>query len=191
MTIAYQFFRTVFTPLLKLYFNPTIENKDKIVKDGPLLLVGNHVHALDPVLVDLSTRRTVHALAKKELFDGPFGLFFRSIGAIEVDLDAKRNPEALNRALEVLKKGGVVNISPEAARNYTDEILLPFKKGAAVMSIRTGTTIIPYCIVGHYKFRSKDLKIVFGEPLNFETDDVDEANGILFETIKKLLLENR
>lgn len=187
----YQILRLIFTPLFKACFNPTIIGNEKIVSEGSLLLVGNHKHALDPLLVDVSTRRTVHALAKSELFEGPFGFFFKSIGAIPVFLEAKKNPQALNSGIEVLKDGGIINIYPEAERNYSDQLLLPFKKGAVIMSLTTNTRILPYCIVGDYKFRSKNLKIVFGDYISFDTDDVEEANRILYEAVRSLLLEHK
>ena len=188
--VIYQILRFIFTPLFKGYFHPTIIGKEKIV-DGRLLLVGNHKHALDPLLVDVCTKRTVHALAKSELFVGPFKYFFKGIGAIPVDLDAKSNPEALHKAIEYLKEDALVNVSPEAERNYTDKILLPFKTGAVRMAKQTGCRILPYCIVGDYRFNSKNLKIVFGDYLEFKDEDVDRANEILFEKVKELLLEHK
>ena len=161
-----------------------------IPKKGAVILAGNHKHALDPLLVDICTKRTVHALAKSELFKGPFGRFFKTIGAISVDLDAPGNPAAYEQARQVLADDGVVNISPEAARNYTDQLLLPFKSGAVRLARQADCAIIPYCIKGEYSFRSKDLRIVFGDPIEIKTDDVEEANGLLYQAIEKLLLEN-
>lgn len=189
--IFYKFCRFLFVPVFRLYFNPQIIGAEKISKSGPLVLAGNHKHALDPLLVDISTKRVVHALAKSELFKGPFGFFFKLIGAISVDLDAPNNPEALQKAIAYLEDGEVVNVSPEAARNYTDQILLPFKKGAVIMSKNTETDIVPYCITGDYRFRSKNLKIVFGDHIRFENETIDEANDILFNTIKDLLITNK
>ena len=186
----YQFCRIVFTPVFRLFFHPEIKGKDKIPEEGAIILAGNHKHALDPILVDICTRRTVHALAKSELFKGLFGPFFKSIGAISVDLDAPGNPEAYEKAKSTLLEGGVINISPEAARNYTDQLLLPFKNGAVRMAMETGTKIIPYCIKGDYRFRSADLRIVYGEPIEIKTDDIEEANSLLYHTIEKLLREN-
>ena len=189
--IAYSILRFIFAPFFRLYYNPAIIGSEKISKTGPLILAGNHKHALDPIIVDLCTHRVVHALAKSELFKGPFGFFFRMIGAVPVDLDARHNTDAMLKAIDYLEKGEIVNVSPEAARNYTADILLPFKKGAVVMSQRTGAKILPYCIVGDYRFRSRNLKIVFGDYVSFDNETVDEANDKLFETIKRLLLENR
>ena len=187
----YKILRFILFPIFILYFNPKIIGNNKIDKEGSLLLVGNHKHALDPILVDASSNRVIHALAKSELFEGFFGFFFKSIGAIPVYLDAPKNPEALKSGMEVLRNNGVINISPEAERNYTDKLLLPFKKGAVIMAKETNTKIIPYCIVGDYKFRSKNLKIVFGDAIHFKDETIEEANEILFNTIKDLLLENK
>ena len=186
----YQVLRFVFTPLFKGYFNPTIIGNEKII-DGRLLLVGNHKHALDPLFVDACTDRTVHALAKSELFVGPLKYFFNAIGAIPVDLEAKANPDALRAAIEFLNNEELVNVSPEAERNYTDEILLPFKTGAVRMATKTKCRILPYCIVGDYRFRSKNLKIVFGDYIEFIDEDINRNNEILFNKIKELLLEHR
>ena len=190
--IAYQSCRAVLAPLFRLVYHPVIIGAEKIPAEGPVILAGNHKHAFDPLLVDISTKRTVHALAKSELFQGAGGFFFSAIGAIPVDLEAAKNPDAYASAKEALLKGGAVNISPEAARNYTEDILLPFKSGAVRLARETGTVIIPYSITGEYRFRSKDLKIVFGDPFIVEADeDIKEANERLFHTIEKLILENR
>ena len=59
------------------------------------------------------------------------------------------------------------------------------------MSKESNTLILPYCIIGDYKFRSKNLKIIFGDYLDIRDKNIDEANQILFEEIKRLLLENK
>ncbi len=187
----YKIIQPLIRPIFKLYYNPTIVNKDYIPSEGSAVIAGNHKHALDPILVDSCTGRVVHTLAKKDLHDGPFGGFFKAIGTIPVDLHAEHNKEALNSAIDYLKEGNLINLSPEAKRNYTDEVLLPFKFGAVVMAKKTNSMIIPYSITGDYRFRSKDLKIVFGKPLDVSALSVEEANVLLFETVKQLILDNR
>ena len=189
--IIYKILRPIFTAIFKLYYNPTIINKEYIPKNGNAVIAGNHKHALDPIFVDVSTKRVVHTLAKKDLHDGKFGFFFRAVGTIPVDLNAKHNKQALTSAIRYLNKGALINVSPEAKRNYTNEILLPFKIGAVVMAQRTNCNIIPYAITGDYKFRSKSLKITFGKPLDVSKLTVEEANELLYEKIKELLLNSR
>ena len=187
----YKVLRPIFSPIFKIIYTPQIINKKYIPQTGAAVIAGNHMHALDPILVDVCTKRVVHTLAKKELHDGRFGWFFRAIGTIPVDLHAERNRQSLLSAIEYLNQGALINVSPEAKRNYTDEILLPFKPGAVVMAQRTKCQVIPYAITGEYKFRGKKLKITFGEPLDVSNLLVDDANLLLYDKVKELLLEAR
>lgn len=187
----YKIMQPIFRFIFKVYYNPTIINKEYIPLEGRAVIAGNHKHALDPILVDTCTKRVVHTLAKKDLHDGKFGWFFRAIGTIPVDTHAEHNKDALNSAIEYLNEDNLINLSPEGTRNRTKEILLPFKYGAVVMAKRTNSKIIPYSITGDYRFRSKNLKIFFGEPLDISKLSIEEANKLLYKKIKKLILENR
>lgn len=187
----YKILQPLFRLIFKIYYNPTIVNKEYIPKKGACVIAGNHKHALDPILVDVCTNRVVHTLAKKDLHDGPFGWFFKAIGTIPVDLHAEHNKKALDSAIECLNEGCLINLSPEAKRNYTKEILLPFKYGTVVMAKRTNCKIVPYSITGDYKFRSKNLKIVYGKPLDISKLSIEDANKLLYKKVKKLILDNR
>ncbi len=190
--LMYRFLRAAGGPLLKLIYRPRIIGSENIPESGSVIIAGNHKHAFDPLLIDISTKRIVRTLAKKELHDGAFGFIFKSTGTIPVDLHSSRNKEALESAIEVVKNGGAVNLSPEAKRNYTDELLLPFKYGAVCISKRTGAPIVPYSITGEYKLFSKNLKICFGKPYypDISGDELYYANKQLYEKVMELLEEN-
>lgn len=170
---------------IKIYYNPKIIDANKIPNDKSLILAGNHIHAFDPLLAQISTQRILNSLAKKELQDSLFGWFFDLVGCIPVDFKSSNNKNALDTAIKRLESGCTINIYPEASRNYTSD-LLPFKKGAVVMAKKTNTRIVPYAIIGKYKFRSKNLKIKFGNPIDITDLEINEANEILFKTIDKL-----
>ncbi|NLK70340.1 MAG: 1-acyl-sn-glycerol-3-phosphate acyltransferase [Clostridiales bacterium] len=186
----YKIIRPIFSLLFKLYYNPTILHKEYIPQKGSALVAGNHKHALDPIFVGVCTNRVLHSLAKKELHEGKMGFFFRAVGSIPVDLQAESNKEATASAIKVLSNGGLIGISPEAKRNYTKELLLPFKFGAVSMAKKSNSVIVPYAITGDYKFRSKNLKIVFGKAINVSNMNLEEANELLYKTVKILLLQS-
>ncbi|MDR0782919.1 MAG: 1-acyl-sn-glycerol-3-phosphate acyltransferase [Propionibacteriaceae bacterium] len=186
--LGYRVLRAIFTPVFKLLYRPTIVNKHYLPRQGPAVIAGNHRHLLDPILVDVCTKRVVHALAKKELHDGKFGWLFRLVSTIPVDRQAAKNPDALNRTIEYLKDGRLISISPEGRRNRTDEPLLPFKYGAVVAAIKSNSPIVPYAITGVYKFFNNQLTIVYGPPLEVASLGAEEANQLLFDTVKALLL---
>ena len=189
-SFLYRLLQPIFVFIFKICFNPTVVNKEYIPTNGSFIIAGNHKHALDPILVNFCTKRVVHTLAKKDLHDGTFGWFFKAIGTIPVDLKSSSNKSATNAAIEKLKEGNLINLSPEAKRNYTNELLLPFKYGAVSMAKKTGCTIIPYSITGDYKLFSNNLKIVFGKPLDVSKLEIEKANEKLFNLIKNLLIEN-
>ena len=186
----YKIFRSIFLPIFKFIYRPTIINKEFIPSDGSAIIAGNHKHALDPIFVDICTRRMVFTLAKKELHDGFFGFFFRAVGTIPVDLHSATNKKASSTAVDKLNEGNLINLSPEAKRNYTNELLLPFKYGAVSIAKKTNSVIIPYSITGDYKPFSKNLKIAFGKPLSITDLEFEKANETLYNSIKKLLMEN-
>lgn len=190
MYTFYKAVRFILGPAFRILYRPQIIGSGNIPVKGPAIIAGNHKHAFDPILIDISTKRVVRTLAKKDLHDGAFGFLFRSAGTIPVDLHAKRNPAALEAAVSVLECGELVNVSPEARRNYTAELLLPFKYGAAAMASRTGAEIVPYAITGEYKlFPRHRVKVVFGRPIK-AADTAEQTNRQLYEAIAQLLREN-
>ncbi len=185
-TFLYRLIRGIFKPVFTVIFRPQIIGAENIPTGGKVVIAGNHKHALDPILVDISTERIVRTLAKKELHDGCFGFIFRGVGTIPVDLHNRRNPEALSAAVKALNENCAVNVSPEAKRNYTDNLLLKFKYGAVSMAAKTGSPIVPYAITGKYGIFSRDLKIVFGKPF-YVCGDLSAANELLYNKIAHLL----
>ena len=90
--------------------------------------------------------------------------------------------------MEALEGGELVIVSPEAKRNYTDDLILPFKYGAAVMSVRTGAPIVPYAIAGDYRLFGRRLTIAFGWPLfPREGEGPEELNRRLYNSIGAIL----
>ena len=189
--LFYKIAKVILGPVYKLYYNPKIIGKEFIPKDGPIIVVGNHVHLMDQCAPILSTKRVLNYMAKKEYFDKKStAWFFKSAGCIPVDR-SKKDDNAVNSALEVLNSGGAIGLFPEGTRNRTDLFLQPFKFGAVSMARKTGAYLVPFGITGDYKFRSKNLTIRFGKPFKIGVDDdLERANEKLFKTVEKLMKES-
>lgn len=183
---GYKVFKPILSPIFKLYYNPRIENKKYLQQDGPIVVVGNHKHIMDQCLVIIATKRIIHYMAKKEYFDGKMAWFFKATGCISVNRSI-HDSNAKNKALEVLESGGAIGLFPEGTRNKTKAKLLPFKYGAVSMAKKTNATIIPFGIVGDYKFRSKNLKIKFGKPFKVGEMSLEEANAKLEKIVLELI----
>ena len=187
----YKLSKVILGFIFKLYYNPKIVGKELIPKEGPIVVAGNHVHLFDQCLTILSTKRCLHYMAKREYFDNKkVAWFFKGTGCISVDR-SKKDPNAKQKALEVLKDNGAIGIFPEGTRNRTNELLQPFKFGAVSLAEKTNAYLVPFAITGEYKFRSKDLKVTFGKPFKVGKMTLEEANDKLYNEVLKILKENK
>ena len=187
MPILYRIGRFILGPFFKWYYNPTIIGKENIPKEGAILIVGNHKHLYDQCLSIISTKRFIKYMAKREYFDNKkTRWFFKAVGCISVDRSV-HDGKAKGEAIETLKNGGAIGLFPEGTRNKTHEFLLPFKFGAVSMAKKTDAYLVPFGITGDYIFRSKNLVIKYGKPFKVTDMELEEANNLLYETVKKLM----
>ena len=191
---CYRFFKPILGLIFRIYYNPKIIGKENIPKEGAIIVAGNHKHVMDQCGVMLATKRVIHYMAKKEYFDGKFAWFFKMMGCISVNR-AIHDDEAKEKAINVLLDGKALGIFPEGTRNKTKEFLLPFKFGCVSMSKKTDAYIVPFSVVGDYKFRSKNLVYRIGKPFKVTNMELSEANKKLERQIgnlmKKSLSENK
>ena len=187
MPILYRIGRFILGPFFKWYYNPTIIGKENIPKEGAILIVGNHKHLYDQCLSIISTKRFIKYMAKREYFDNKkTRWFFKAVGCISVDRSV-HDGKAKGEAIETLKNGGAIGLFPEGTRNKTQEFLLPFKFGAVSMAKKTDAYLVPFGITCDYIFRSKNLVIKYGKPFKVTDMELEEANNLLYETVKKLM----
>ncbi len=133
---------------------------------GSLIIVGNHYSVLDVAYPLRITRRPIHFIAKQELWKKGFMKWFtKKCECIPAKRDGT-DVETIKASLRVLKDGGVINIFPEGTRNHSYEDLLPFYGGAAALSIKTRTPIVPVVKIKKTKLFRKNY-VVYGDPIEF------------------------
>lgn len=186
---GYKLLTPLMRPAFKLYYSPKIIGKEKIPKDGAIIIACNHKHVYDQCLTIMATKRVIHYMAKKEYFDGMLAPLFKFVGCIPVDR-SRRDFSSAKSALGVLKRDGAIGIFPEGTRNKTDDFMLPFKKGTVAMAKKADAYIVPCGLTGDYKFRSKNLTIRYGEPFKVGDMTLEEANAKLHDEIESLMLKN-
>lgn len=172
---------------IKLVFNPEVIGLENI-PDKPYILVGNHKSILDIPLLITYIKDDIHFMAKKELFEiKVIKNIFRRMGAFPIDR-TKFDLDALRTSLNILNGGNVLGIFPEGTRNKTENILLPFKSGAAKIARKTKSLIVPFGICGEYKFRSK-ICLNIGKSINISDLDLEDENKYLEDRVKELILK--
>lgn len=193
--LGYKIFKSILGLIFKVYYNPKIIGKENIPKEGPIIVAANHKHLMDQCGPILSTKRTIHYMAKKEYFDKRrTAWFFKMAGCIPVNREI-HDDNAKTEAMKVLHDGKALGIFPEGTRNRTKDFLLPFKFGCVSMAKKTDAYIVPIGIAGDYKFRSKNLVYRIGKPFKVGNMELPEANKKLERQIgnliKKSLSENK
>ena len=94
---------------------------ERIPKTGPVIIAGNHLAHVDPILMIVGSRRTVRFLSKKEHYDQAFTRFvMNTTGQIETDRETG-GKDALIQATEVLRTGQAMGIFPEGTRSRRTE----------------------------------------------------------------------
>ena len=186
--IMYKIIKFIGTPLFRLIYLPRSYGKNNISKDGSVILAGNHTSVLDALIMVSTPKRTVHMMAKKELFESKFtNFFFRSMGCIPVNRSI-HDKNAKNEAIEVLKNNEVLGIFPEGTVNKTNEIVLPFKYGAVSFAKKTNAYIVPFAITGKYKIFRRSIKITYGKPYKVK-QELEVENNRLMNTVKRMIKE--
>ena len=183
---GYKLVKPLLGLLFKFYYHPKFIGKENIPKDGPIIVVGNHVHLMDQCGPIVSTKRILHYMAKKEYFDGKSRWFFKMTGCISVNRSI-HDDVAKEEALNVLRDGKALGLFPEGTRNKTDAFLLPFKFGAVSMAKKTDAYLVPFAVTGDYKFRSKNLVYRIGKPFKVGKMELEEANKKLEKQIGYLM----
>jgi 1-acyl-sn-glycerol-3-phosphate acyltransferase len=139
----------------------------RIPAQGPAILVPNHINFLEsPVMVAWLDNPAVTGIAKRESWKNPlFYFLFNLWEIIPIDRGVV-DREAFNLALEALKNGKLLAVSPEGTRSKTGQ-LLKAKPGVSVIAARSGAPIIPVALWGHEGFWN-NLKHLRRTPVNIE-----------------------
>jgi 1-acyl-sn-glycerol-3-phosphate acyltransferase len=121
-----------------------------------------------------------------------FGPLIRAFGAFPVKRGGV-SKDAIKSAITLLKEGNVLGIFPEGSRKTPGAA----KKGAAMIAVRSGATIVPVAIVGGYRLFRK-TRVCYGEPLDLTAiihesspDMLEQVTDAVMERIGQLAAQNR
>jgi 1-acyl-sn-glycerol-3-phosphate acyltransferase len=186
----YKIIVSIFKFLIFLIFEFKVYNKENLDnKEDGLIVCGNHRSMIDPVILAVSTKRQVHFMGKKELFESKFwGFIFRNLGAFPVDRKGV-SLSAIKSSLSILNKGGVLGIYPEGTRIKTGYDENNAKAGIALIAKKANVKIMPVYLEGDYKFRGK-LRLYIGKEKDYFENYSDKLNTEKYTEIGKEILKD-
>lgn len=129
-----------------------VKDDGRLPRNRSFVVVANHESFCDVLVLLAHLPLQVRFLAKRSVFRVPIlGWSIAAAGFIPVDREAKaRSGAAVEAALKRLEGGRSVVVFPEETRSPTGE-LLPFKKGAALLALRSGLPILPIGLAGTFR----------------------------------------
>ncbi|MFA7249179.1 MAG: lysophospholipid acyltransferase family protein [Dehalococcoidia bacterium] len=156
-----------------------VVGREHVPREGPVILVANHVHLLDPPLVSALAGRRLHPMAKREIFEVPLiGWFFHLYGAFPVRRFSA-DMGALRVARNILRRGEAVLMFPEGTRGTrlgSATELRPALPGSVVVAQMSHALVVPVAITGSnvplpgvfvawLRGARPKIRVEFGEPL--------------------------
>lgn len=122
---------------------------ERLRSDTSSVVIANHESFADILVLLATLPMQVRFLAKRSVFRVPvLGWGIGAAGFVPVDRgDHAKGAAAVEAALSRLEGGRSVVVFPEETRTR-DGSLQPFKKGAALLAIRSGLPILPIGLAG-------------------------------------------
>ncbi len=149
----------------KVYYEDPKVQKRHI--SGPAIIICNHTSVFDfAALMFVFFWRTLRCQVAELIFrKQPLGTFIKLLGGIRVDRNS-HDFAFLTESEKILRKGGVVEIYPEARIPKPGEARpLEFKPSAAYLALSSGAKVIPVYTNGCY-FSKKRARVIIGKPMS-------------------------
>jgi len=153
------------------------------IPQGTCIFAANHTSSADAPAVVGAIPRRIAILLKRSLFEWPIvGQAFHLAHFIPVDRFNRESAiDSLEKATVAIRNGQSFLIYPEGTRS-PDGRLGEFKKGTAVMAIKSGAPLVPVaCSGAHRVMERRKLKIKPGEILVEFLEPIDPGKYSLEE----------
>lgn len=130
----------------RIILNLDMQGLENVPRSGPLIIVINHTHFLDPLIPTAYLRPDIYPMAKQEVFQGKWKWMFDAYGAFGVRR-GEADLQAFRQAFKLLRAGHVILMAPEGTRAKVGG-LQRAHEGAGLIAARMGAPILPVALWG-------------------------------------------
>lgn len=179
MKTSYWIGYELFGALARAFFSYRVKDREKLIEDGPVLLVANHQSFIDPPFIGNIYYESIYFLARKTLFKGIFKLIYNSWQAIPIDQDAP-DMTSLKKIIALLKAGQKVLVFPEGSRTHDGEVhnAMP---GIGLILNKARVPVQPVRIFGAYEVlpmgrgfpRIHPVTVTVGDPVPYTQEELN------------------
>jgi 1-acyl-sn-glycerol-3-phosphate acyltransferase len=172
-----------------------VKGRENVPKQGPFIIVCNHLHVVDPPIVAVSVNLKTVIMAKEELFLQRWSRFWvKNYGTFPVQRHGL-DRAALRQAEYWLKEGVSLLMFPEGKRSSTIQ-MQPALHGSALIALRLGVPVLPVSITGTEKLREPGwwlrrprITVTIGQPFYVPKVDGKLTKAGLYQ-LTSYIMEN-
>jgi 1-acyl-sn-glycerol-3-phosphate acyltransferase len=162
--------RVTIQPLVHLVVPLRVYGKERVPRQGGVVLAFNHFHWIDPPAFGAACPRTIHYMAKVEAHRVPgLGQLIRSFGAFSVRR-GESDREAVRYMRQVVQDGNALGLFAEGTRQRSG-VPGDVQPGAAMAAIQDDVPVVPAAIHGSQDWKVGNwhpVSIAWGEPFRFD-----------------------
>ena len=196
-SVIYEIARVLAKILFHTLMPVRFHHKERLLQAPPYVVIGNHRHALDPVVMAMGIpRHQIVFLAKKELAGN--SKFLRNllvrlhcilVGRHESDM------EAMRACMKAVKMEKILLNVPEGTRHHKGQ-MEQIESGTALIAMRSKAPVIPIYFDRKLSF-FKVTNLYVGEPIPYDdllaqginTETCELMNERLRETFRTMIKE--
>ena len=195
--ILYEVARALAIVLFHTVMPIRFHHRERLTQDPPFVLIANHRHALDPIVMAMGIpKKQIVFLAKKELGKTKFTRnIMTRLHCILVDRH-NVDMEAMRSCMKAVKMKKILLIFPEGTRHHEGE-MEQIETGTALIAMRSKAPVIPIYFDRKLSF-FKVTNLYVGEPIPYDdllaeginTDTCERMNERMRETFRKMIREH-
>jgi long-chain acyl-CoA synthetase len=194
----------LFLPLFYIFYDISIYGKENFLSaPKPLIIIANHIGFYDSFLLNIAAgfyckHRPFRYMAVRQ-FDWAGLNFLAKIGLIDFiykffgvftvtpGLGLEKN---LDTPKQILQEKGTVVIYPEGSI-VMDNKIIPFRKGAAVLSLNSNVPILPVSFRrGERLFLRRNIYINIGKIIYPDNQTADVLTSKLYQSVSELYIKS-
>ena len=194
--ILYEITRGLANVLFHTLMPVRFHHKERLLQEAPFVLIANHRHALDPIVMAMGIpKKQIVFLGKKELGKTPLlrnmltRLHCILVGRHESDM------EAMRACMKAVKMKKILLIFPEGTRHHEGQ-MEQIESGTALIAMRSKAPVIPIYFDRKLAFFHV-TNLYVGEPIPYEdllveginTETCEKMNERMRETFRQMIRE--